>query len=497
MDGSLLPADAPLRTRPPALARRVLLIAALALAATFALPAAGASAATVPAGMLGMNDWTSPSDQTLANISRAGVRRWRAALFWAYVEPTRGNRDWSQYDALVASAARRNVSLLLVMASCPYWACSELAGPPTSAAGLDGERAFLRAAVSRYGTNGSFWRAHPELPRRPVTDWQVWNEVNAREFWTPSPNAADYARFLRDNAAVIRSADPRATVVMSGLTEFGQIAVAPFLAQLYAQPGFRASFDVVAVHAYEPNTARVVALLDRTRRVMSAHGDARKPLWITEMGWGTTSAALRTPYTEADQAALLRESFDTLIGCRSRWNLSRAYWFAYKDNRPAPGETDYAGNHTGLFDLSGRPKQAWSTLQGFREGANRPQAGCAQATRSSSRPPQTRIKLRRRTRRTRRARAKLVASVSGARFECRLARTRRARKGRRAAHKPGRWRRCRNRYRSPRLRRGVRYKLLVRARDRFGRVDRSPARAKLRLRRSRRGKLVLVARVRR
>ena len=496
MDGSLHPAGS---HRPPFRSlQRALLLLALALAGVACVPTTSASAATtVPTGMLGMNDWTSPSDQMLANVSRAGVRRWRAAMFWAYVEPTRGQRNWSEYDLLVASAARRGVSLLFVMASCPNWACSELSGPPTTQDGLGAERAFLRAAVARYGTSGSFWSSHPELPRRPVTDWQVWNEVNAKEFWKPTPNATDYARFLRDNAAVIRSADPRATVVLSGLTEFGQVPVADFLKLLYLQPGFRSSFDVVAVHAYEPNTARVADLLDRTRRVMTDNGDSRKQLWVTEMGWGTTSSALRTPYSEGDQATLMRESLDLLIGCRSRWNLGRAYWFAYNDHRPGPGETDYAGNHTGLFDLAGRPKAAWSTLQGFREGAQRPRAGCAASASPATRAPQTRIKVRKRLRGARRARAKLIASTRGARFECRLARTRRARKGRAAMRKSGRWRRCGKRYRSPKLRRGYRYTLRVRAIGMGGAADRSPAKVKLRLRKSRRGRVFVAARVRR
>jgi hypothetical protein len=212
MDGSLHPAGP---NRP---LRRAALTLVLALAALACVPAGSASAATVPAGMIGMNDWTSPTDQMLANVSRAGVRRWRAALFWAYVEPTRGARDWSEYDALVASAARRGVSLLLVMASCPNWACAELSGPPTSAPARAAELDFLRAAVARYGSGGSFWREHPEVPPRPVMDWQVWNEVNAREFWKPGPDAGAYARFLRDNAAAIRAVNPRATVVASCLT---------------------------------------------------------------------------------------------------------------------------------------------------------------------------------------------------------------------------------------------------------------------------------------
>jgi hypothetical protein len=443
------------------------------------MPAAQASAATVPPGMLGMNDWTPPSEQTLATVASAGVRRWRAPLFWYLVERERGVRDWSEYDGLVAAASRRGVSLLLVVASCPDWACANLSGPPTGADAVAAQRDFLRAAVLRYGTNGAFWRQHPELPPLPVTDWQVWNEVNSREFWKPAPSAAGYARFLRDDSATIRTADPHATVVLSGLTEYGDVRIADFLRQLYAQPGFASSFDVLALHAYAPDAPAIARLLDRAKRVLDEHGDARRPVWITELGWGTTSARLHTPTTEGEQAKLLRQSYDMLIGCRSRWGLSAVYWFAYRDFDPPPGRPDLPGYHTGLFDTTGRAKPAWTTFQGYREGAALPAGrggGCGPGA-AGERPPQTRIRGRRRFRGTRRARLRLVASERRARFECRLARVGAGRTGRR-------WRRCNRRYSTPPLRPG-RYRLWVRAVDRRGNADRTPARAQLRLGRGR------------
>lgn len=57
-------------------------------------------------------------------------------------------------------------------------------------------------------------------------------------------------------------------------------------------------------------------------------------------------------------------------------------------------------------------------------------------------------------------------------------------RARRAARLSRRWRKCRSHYRTPKLRRS-RYKLDVRAVDRDGNVDRSPATARLRLKRSR------------
>ena len=160
-------------------------------ACALALPTASASAATVPEGMFGMNDWSLPSEGTMANVRGAGVRRWRAGMFWQYVENTRGQRNWSFYDNLASASARQGTSLLMIVGGCPQWACSSVNGPPRTPDALAAQRAFLRDAVARYGSNGSFWSQHPELPRTPVTEWQVGNEVNHPEYWKPSPNAAE------------------------------------------------------------------------------------------------------------------------------------------------------------------------------------------------------------------------------------------------------------------------------------------------------------------
>jgi hypothetical protein len=447
----------------------------VALALIGAIGAERAHAATVPQGLVGMNDWTPPSDQAVASMSSAGIKRWRAPLFWYLVEQQHGQYDWSDYDRLAATAARQGASLLLVVASCPAWACSEISGPPVTADGLAAHHDFVRAAVTRYGHEGSFWRDHPDLPYAPVSDWQVWNEVNSTEFWKPGPNAADYARFLREESAVIRAADPGATVVLSGLTDYGQVPLNEYLRQLYRQPGFRESFDVAALHAYAGDDRAVGKLLDSSKRVMADAGDGGRRTWITEMGWGTSTPAFAAPTNPPRQAELLRSTYDMLIGCRGRWNLDRAYWFAYRDINPPPGQPDYVGYHTGLLDTSGNRKPAWNAMLEYPEGGTVPD-GCPLDRRVAA--PNTAIVPPKRPLSGRRAKLRLLATTRSSRFQCRLVRLGKSSKKTRRA---SRWRRCSRRYRSPRLRRGG-YRLQVRAVDSRGHADRSPALARFAVR---------------
>ena len=77
---------------------------------------------------------------------------------------------------------------------------------------------FVRAAVGRYGTGGTFWREHPDLPNIPVTDWQVWNEANSPLFWKPKPDAAAYLELLRGFDSAARGVDRQANIVLGGLS---------------------------------------------------------------------------------------------------------------------------------------------------------------------------------------------------------------------------------------------------------------------------------------
>jgi hypothetical protein len=221
--------------------------------------------------------------------------------------------------------------------------------------------------------------------------------------------------------------------------------------------------------------------------VMADAGDSGRPTWITEMGWGTSAPSFQAPTSPARQAELLRSTYDMLIGCRGRWNLQRAYWFGYRDIHPLPGQPDYVGYHTGLLDTGGRQKPAWNAMLEYPEGGQLPGArgaSCSLDVRRGTTPPQTAIVAPRRPQAGRKLRVRLVASESHVRFQCRLARAARRHKRARSAT----WRRCPRRYRTPRLHSG-RYRLEVRAIDSRGNVDRSPALARLVLRRQRKPKV--------
>lgn len=340
--------------------------------ASCSIGVAPSRAATAPTGFYGLGGWSYPSAAQATTLGNAGVRSYRAGLVWNDVEPQPGQRNWNDVDRLMTNAGQSGYDVLLVLNGCARWACGATRVAPTEGPQMDAFTAFVTAAVQRYGSGGDFWKSHAALPQ-PTVSWQVWNEVNTGADW-PNPTAAGYAGFLKAVGATIKVADPQSTVVASGLTEHPAVASGVpgkrFLDQLYDQPGFTSSFDVAAVHAYAEDTVGSVRILDSMRQVMLSHGDADRPMWVTEMGWADGGPPHPFVRDSPGQAAELRQSFDTFLGCRARWKLDRVMWFSVQDLRPeALGEADYWGLHTGLLTADGTPKPAFDAFKAYVNGA--------------------------------------------------------------------------------------------------------------------------------
>jgi hypothetical protein len=344
-----------------------LLVLVPACFAALALSAAGASAAVPPAGFFGIDGWSYPSNSQSATLSAAGLGLVRGSLAWGDVQTTSSpsSRNWSNLDNLAHNAASGDYNLIIDLSGCAVWACGTVDAPPTGAE-LTAYESFVAAAVARYDPTSSFWNGQPHIP---TITWQVWNEINAGVTW-PNPTPAAYAAFLSQISNTIKSVDPNATVIMSGLDEFPTLSsgmeLEPFLDGLYEQPTFRSSTAAIAVNAYAASATASVHVLDEARTVTLQNNDAARPLWVTEMGWASGGPASTFTVTPAVQNQYLVSSWDTMLACRPRWNLQHVVWFALQDENASTFDTpDYWGFHDGLLNVDGSAKPAYSSFLQF------------------------------------------------------------------------------------------------------------------------------------
>ncbi len=311
-----------------------------------------------------------------AAMRRAGVESVRAVFSWAAAQPERGGAiDFGATDELVGLASEQRISLLPVIIETPEWARlrpSRDASPPRRAADY---ASYVRALVRRYGHGGSFWAQHPELPYRPLSYWQIWNEPHLRLYWDAPRWQRGYGALLRAAHRAARAADRRARIVLAGMTGASWDA----LASLYREGRVRGSFDVAALQTYTGTALHLLHAVHLFRGVLARHHARRLPLWITEMGWPAARGRIRVPSyqrtiatTDRGMAARLKAGYALITRERRRANalVSRAYWYTWASpyvpsHDPGTGIFRYAG----LFRYDGSSFVATPSLRAYERSA--------------------------------------------------------------------------------------------------------------------------------
>lgn len=299
-----------------------------------------------------------PSASLLHKLGDGGAGTLRINLAWAYVQSGPGAAyDWGHYDPIVAGAARNGIRVLITVYSSPTWAEPSPETPPLGAA-LPGFRAFVHAAAERYGSGGSFWSDHPDLPELPVTHWQLWNEENSPIFWKPAPDAAQYAGLLRAFRSAVTGADSDAQILIGGLfpTPSGGIPMDDFLARV-DQAGAGDQYDAAAVHPYASNPRQALARVAQLRTGLSAVGAASKPIWVTEIGWASGGSPSSVTVGPERQAAYLTQVFRLASADRDRLGIAGVLWYSLIDT---PGSVWV--NNSGLFTVDGAAKPSWDAF---------------------------------------------------------------------------------------------------------------------------------------
>jgi hypothetical protein len=153
----------------------------------------------------------------------------------------------------------------------------------------------------------------------------IWNEPNVTLEWGFRPvDPEAYTELLRIAYLRAKEADPHVVVLGGALAptlepEGSELALNDliYLERMYAA-GAGQSFDALAAHAYglsfppdEPPAPDAINYrrVELLREVMDAHGDAHKPMMLTESGWNDSprwtravSPGLRIEHTLAGYA---------------------------------------------------------------------------------------------------------------------------------------------------------------------------------------------------
>lgn len=366
-----------------------LLLAALATAFVVGAPSGSAkSPLRAPKTFFGIGPQSGLTPEDYDYMKAGGIGSIRTLVSWPGAQPTeKGGYEWGGLDLAVEEASRKGLRLLPFVYGTPRWLSNDERRLP-----IDNGRQrkawtnFLKALVKRYGPGGEFWQEHSpgvvnyqsEAINRPqpIRDWQIWNEVNFFYFAYPV-SVPRYARLISLSGPAIKSVDPSANVILSGL--FGEpnakgkkgMDAADFLAGLYRYPGIKSRFDSYALHPYAVDAESLEEMIEDVHEV-TVENDDRPGFFITELGWGSQNNFQEVAFEQGPrgQVKQMRDSYRFMLENRGRLNLKGAYWFSWKDLRNSCSFCDSVG----LFREGSkfRPKPAWHAFVALSGGRARP-----------------------------------------------------------------------------------------------------------------------------
>ena len=258
-------------------------------------------------------------------LAAAGAQWTRIDVGWNDLEPERGQyseENVRAVRAVVDDANAKGLRVLVTFWATPGWANGDRRSntPPNEPQDYANAIAHLARRLSGR-----------------VAAWEIWNEPNVADFFSGSVD--QYAALVRASGRAIKRVDRDATVVLGGPSTNDD----QWLDRLY-RAGIRGSFDVVGAHPYpspsdEPPTRADdgsryrFSHLSAMRKVMVRNGDARRPIWITEVGWSTGEPSDPEPYergvTPAMQAHMLTDTLKVVTACYPFVNV--VIWYNARD----------------------------------------------------------------------------------------------------------------------------------------------------------------------
>ncbi len=164
----------------------------------------------------------------------------------------------------------------------------------------------LDAFLVKYGPDGTFLKEHPELPKHPIIDVELWNEPNFQYLiprdqrpWQEqeADKEALYAKILPALYAATKPNHPKANLIgfAAGGMSAGDLR---FIQHVHEKnPAVAQSYDVLSTHPYvrpaapEANSVQpwgsysISRNLNIIKDTLKKQGRADTPVWYTEIGW--------------------------------------------------------------------------------------------------------------------------------------------------------------------------------------------------------------------
>ncbi|MBN1484467.1 MAG: hypothetical protein JXA37_07065 [Chloroflexia bacterium] len=230
-------------------------------------------------------------DTLSTHAQTIGVKWSREELAWAMYHQSWGP---GYYDGRIRTIYEDGFGIIAILLTTPteYRKPECQDNPLCPPANPQDFANFAGQVVERYDGDGK--NDAPGSPR--IAAWEVWNEPDQAAVWPPAPDPVAYTQMLCAAYTAIKAADPTATVLMGGLTDWDTVGLNGFGDQVVANGGWNC-FDVVSFHPFMLSIApdkpgEYANMRYRAKMVVDwiQSNGGGKQAWATEYGWSTCSS---------------------------------------------------------------------------------------------------------------------------------------------------------------------------------------------------------------
>lgn len=303
-------------------------------------------------------------------IKELGVGWVRIDVGWDGIQPDSSkDYNWTNLDRVVTTARLNGINVLGILTYTPKWARNPscVGGPKCAPSDITQFAEFSKKAAKHF--------------KGTINNWEIWNEPNIPNFWSPKPDVTHYTSLLKVTYVAIKGVNQSAIVITGGLspaTDGYNFSIAPvtFVRALYAS-GAQDYFDAVALHPYSyPASPDYVAnwnawqQIQQVRSILVAQDDGEKKIWLTEYGVptggpGDMHESHQPNFTygfdymsENAQATFL--SMALLSYDKSKDWLGPFFWYSFKDLGSNSNDPE---NFFGLLRYDGSKKPAYDVFK--------------------------------------------------------------------------------------------------------------------------------------
>ncbi len=290
-------------------------------------------------------------ERELDLIQAGGFKFVRMDFAWTATEKVKGQYDWSEYDQFLDNLDKRGLRTILILDySNPLYEQSVVCTNP-----MNNQLHTAIAAPQHPESVTAFVRwaaAGVQHFRDRHVVWEIWNEPNI-EFWSPVPDAKQYATLALATCKAIRQVVPNATIIGPASSEFPW----DFLETLF-KAGALEYLDAVSVHPYRrPNRPPETAAADfkQLRELIGRYAPPGRKVPILSGEWGYASSSKKGVPLETQAAYAVRQQLSNLLE-----GIPLSIWYDWKNDGDDPAEREH--NYGTVYqDL--KPKPAYLALQ--------------------------------------------------------------------------------------------------------------------------------------